>query len=53
VTIVSAIVHRQTVPRLIETVVALDPDAFIAVYDARVRRGWFPALQRKWGLATR
>lgn len=47
VEIVSTIVHRQSVPRVIDTIEALDPDAFITVYDARVRRGWFPAVQRK------
>jgi uncharacterized protein YebE (UPF0316 family) len=47
VEVVSTIVHRQTVPRVIDTIEARDPDAFITVYDARVRRGWFPTLQRK------
>ena len=47
VEVVSTIVHRQVVPRVIDTIEATDPDAFITVYDARVRRGWFPALQRK------
>lgn len=47
VDIVSTIVPRHVVPRVIDTIEARDPDAFITVYDARVRRGWFPGVQRK------
>jgi uncharacterized protein YebE (UPF0316 family) len=47
VEVVSTIVHRQIVPRVIDTIEMRDPDAFITVFDARVRRGWFPSLQRK------
>lgn len=47
VDVVSTVVQRRIVPRVIATIEARDPDAFIAVYDARVRRGRFPVLQRK------
>lgn len=40
VDIVSTIVLRKLVPGVIQTIEALDPDAFITVYDARVRRRW-------------
>ncbi len=47
VEIVSTVVRRQIVPQVIETMEAGDPDAFITVYDARARGGWFPELRRK------
>lgn len=47
VEIVSTVVRRQAVPRVIETIEASDPSAFITVYDARVRGGRFPELRRK------
>lgn len=47
VDIVSTVVRRQAVPRVIETIEASDPEAFITVYDAQVRGGRFPELRRK------
>lgn len=47
VQIVSTVVHRKAIPRVIATIEAVDPDAFIAVYDARVRRGWLPKVRSK------
>jgi len=47
VDVVSTIVRRQMVPSVVETIEARDPDAFIALYDARVRRGWVPEARRK------
>lgn len=47
VEVVSTIVHRRAVPKVIDTVEALDPDAFVTVYDVRVRRGWLPGGIRK------
>lgn len=45
--VVSTVVKRQMVPRVIQAIEAQDADAFITVYDARVRRGWFPQALRK------
>lgn len=42
VDIVSTVVRRRLVPRVVQTIESLDPDAFITVYDARVRRGLKP-----------
>lgn len=47
VQVVSAVVQRQALPRVIATIEAVDPDAFITVYDARVRRGWLPKVRGK------
>jgi uncharacterized protein YebE (UPF0316 family) len=47
VEVVSTVVKRQSVPRVIARVEATDPDAFIAVFDARVRRGLIPGSLRK------
>lgn len=47
VDIVSTVVKRRLVPQVIQTVEIEDPDAFITVYEARVRRGQFPGLMRK------
>jgi uncharacterized protein YebE (UPF0316 family) len=47
VQVISAVVQRQALPRVIKTIETVDPDAFITVYDARVRRGWLPKLRRK------
>lgn len=47
VDVLSTVVRRQRVPRVIETIEARDPDAFITVYEARARRGWFPEEMRK------
>lgn len=47
VDVVSTVVPRREVPRVIETIESLDSDAFITVSDARVRRGWFPPEHRK------
>jgi uncharacterized protein YebE (UPF0316 family) len=47
VDIVSTVLPRKYVPRAIQTIEAHDPDAFITVYEARARRGWFPGNVRK------
>jgi uncharacterized protein YebE (UPF0316 family) len=47
VDVVSTVVPRRLVPRVIQTIEAQDPDAFITVYEAQVRRGWFPSQVRK------
>lgn len=47
VQIVSTVVQRQALPRVIATIESVDPDAFITVYDARVRRGWLPKVRGK------
>lgn len=47
VDIVSTVVHRRVVPLVVDTIESHDPDAFIAVYDARVHRRRFAALRRK------
>lgn len=47
VDIVSTVVRRRQVPRVIQAVEAADPDAFIAVYEAQVRRGWLGGARRK------
>jgi uncharacterized protein YebE (UPF0316 family) len=47
VQIISAVVQRQALPRVIATIESVDPDAFITVYDARVRRGWLPKVRGK------
>ena len=47
VDVVSTVVPRRMVPRVIQVIEARDPDAFITVYEAQVRRGRFPGLVRK------
>lgn len=48
VTILSLVVRRREVPRVIEEIEEQDPDAFVTVYeDTRVRRGWLPGVRRK------
>ena len=47
VDVVSTVVPRRLVPTVVETIESQDPDAFIAVYDARIHRRRFPALRRK------
>lgn len=47
VDIISTVVRRQLVPRVIESIETQDPDAFVAVYDARAHGGWFPRARRK------
>lgn len=47
VDIVSTVVKHQLVPRVLETVDAEAPQAFVTVYAAQVRRGWFPGTVRK------
>ncbi len=47
VDVVSTVVRRRLVPRVIQTMEAEDPAAFIAVYEARARRGRFPGIVRK------
>lgn len=47
VDVVSTVVRRRLVPRVIDTIEAHDPDAFITVYETRARRGRFPGLVRK------
>ncbi|MDX1567618.1 MAG: DUF5698 domain-containing protein [Longimicrobiales bacterium] len=47
VDVVSTVVRRSSVPRVIETIETQDPDAFITVYDTRARGGWFPGGGRK------
>lgn len=45
--IVSTTVGRQLIPGVLQTIEREDPDAFITLYDARVRRGWIPPARRK------
>jgi uncharacterized protein YebE (UPF0316 family) len=47
VDVVSTVVPRRLVPRVIQAIEARDADAFITVYEAQVRRGRFPAHKRK------
>lgn len=47
VDIVSTVVARRVVPIVVETIESHDPDAFIAVYDARIHRRRLGALRRK------
>lgn len=47
VDIVSTVVPRRIVPIVVDTIESHDPDAFIAVYDARIHRRRFPGLRRK------
>lgn len=47
VDVVSTVVRRQMIPRVVETIEESDPDAFITIYDARIRRGWVPDARRK------
>lgn len=47
VDVVSTVVPRRAVPLVIATIEARDPDAFITVQDAHVRRGWFGGAVRK------
>jgi len=47
VEVVSTVVKRQSVPTVIARIESMDPDAFIAIYDARVRRGLIPGSLRK------
>lgn len=47
VQIISTVVKRYAVPRVIKTIEDVDPDAFIAVYDARVRRGLLAKVRSK------
>lgn len=47
VDIISTVVRRRQVPRVLQTVEAADPGAFIAVYETQVRRGWLGTGRRK------
>lgn len=48
VDIVSTVVRRRNVPRVIEEIEGTDPDVFITVYDdTHIRRGWVPTGRRK------
>lgn len=47
VDVVSTVVPRRVVPIVVDIIEQHDPDAFIAVYEARVRRRQFPTLRRK------
>jgi uncharacterized protein YebE (UPF0316 family) len=47
VDVVSTVVPRRIVPRVIQAIEERDPDAFITVYEAQVRRGRFPGAVRK------
>lgn len=48
VAILSTIVRRREVPRVVDEIEDEDPDAFIAVYDdTHVRGGWIPGSRRK------
>jgi uncharacterized protein YebE (UPF0316 family) len=47
VDVVSTVVPRQHVPRVIQTIEAEDPDAFVTVYATEARRGWYPSMVRK------
>jgi len=45
--VVSTVVPRRTVPLVVGAIEENDPDAFIAVYDARVHRSPLTTLRRK------
>lgn len=45
--IVSTVVRRRVVPRVLDVIEATDPDAFVTVYDARARGGHMPPSVRR------
>lgn len=47
VAIVSTVVRRRVVPRVLEVIESTDPDAFVTVYDARARGGHMPPSVRR------